>query len=117
MAIRLCCLQQVLDHLINHMGHFPMGIGAARLSSMVVENDDLPNFQGDELTAEIFHSPSVQFFMLNKETLMSLVELPTLEVPGLGPASGYRASRSQVCRSFFVNSSQAPAYAVFLFVA
>jgi hypothetical protein len=61
-----------MDHLINHIGHFPMGIGATRLSSMVCEHDDLPHFQ-DELSAELFHSPSVQFFMLNKDTLMSLV--------------------------------------------
>lgn len=85
-----------MDHLINHIGHFPMGIGAARLSSMVCEHDDLPNFQGDELSAELFHSPAVQFFMLNKDTLMSLVELPTLEALGGSSMSGLRTARSQV---------------------
>ena len=49
-----------MDHLINHIGHFPMGIGAARLSSVVVEHDDLPNFMGDELSAELFQSNCVQ---------------------------------------------------------
>ena len=57
---------QVMDHLINHIGHFPMGIGAARLSSVVVEHDDLPNFVGDELSAELFQSNCVQvhFYIL-----------------------------------------------------
>jgi len=87
---------QVMDHLINHIGHFPMGIGAARLSSIVVEHDDLPGFTGDELSSEIFQSPSVQFFVLNRDTLMSLVELPALEVPGGGITSGLRTARSQV---------------------
>ena len=73
-----------------------VGIGAARLSSMVCEHDDLPHFQGDELSAELFHSPSVQFFMLNKETLMSLVELPTLEAPPGSALSGLQTARSQV---------------------
>jgi hypothetical protein len=85
-----------MDHLINHIGHFPMGIGATRLSSMVCEHDDLPHFQGDELSAELFHSPSVQFFMLNKDTLMSLVELPTLEAPPGSALSGLQTARSQV---------------------
>ena len=49
-----------MDHLINHVGHFPMGIGAARLSSVVVEHDDLPGTQGDDLSAEIFQSNAVQ---------------------------------------------------------
>lgn len=102
-------LAQVLDHLINHVGHFPMGIGAARLSSMVVEHDDLPNFQGDELSSDIFHSPSVQFFMLNKETLMSLVELPSLDVSGGGPTSSLRSARSQVkCPSLLIFSFAHP---------
>lgn len=94
-AVRLAA-RMVMDHLINHIGHFPMGIGAARLSSMVCEHDDLPHFQGDELSAELFHSPSVQFFMLNKDTLMSLVELPTLEATRGSAMSGLRTAHSQV---------------------
>ncbi len=86
-----------MNHLMNQVGHFPMGIGAARLSSTVVEHDDLPGFGGDELSAEIFQSPAVQFFALNRDTLMSLVELPALDVQGAGPvAAGLRTARSQV---------------------
>ncbi len=83
-----------------------MGIGAARLSSMVMEHDDLPNFQGDDLSSELFQSPSVQFFMLNKETLMSLVELPSLESLD-SSSSGLRSARSQVLIKRF-NLSYAP---------
>lgn len=47
-------------HLVNHLGHFPMGIGAARLSSMVVEHDDVPGLATDELSAEVFSAPNIQ---------------------------------------------------------
>ena len=81
-SIRLAA-RMLADHLINHLGHFPMGYGPARLSSMVSEHDDLPGFQGEEMTSELFQSPHVQFFMLNKDTLMSMVELPAMaDVPG-----------------------------------
>lgn len=39
-AIRLCA-KTVAMHLVTNLGHFPMGIGASRLSSMVDEQDDL----------------------------------------------------------------------------
>jgi hypothetical protein len=51
---------QVMMHLVNHLGHFPMGIGAARLSSMVVEHDDVPGLSTDELSAEVFSAPNIQ---------------------------------------------------------
>lgn len=54
------CLLQVMMHLVNHLGHFPMGIGAARLSSMVVEHDDVPGLSADELSAEVFSAPNIQ---------------------------------------------------------
>ena len=78
-----------------------MGIGASRLSSMVSEQDDLPNFPGDDLSTEIFQSPSVQFFMLNKETLMSMVELPTLEVPDDEISTDFQIAQSQVIKTLF----------------
>lgn len=82
--------------MINHIGHFPMGIGASRLSSMVSEHDDLPNYGSDDLAPELFQSPSVQFFMLSEDTLMSLVELPTLESQGGEIFPGFKTARSQV---------------------
>ncbi|CAG2066154.1 unnamed protein product, partial [Timema podura] len=58
-AVRLAA-RMVLMHLLNHLGHFPMGIGAARLSSMVVEHDDVPGLLMDELSAEVFSAPNIQ---------------------------------------------------------
>ncbi|XP_015110729.1 probable Rho GTPase-activating protein CG5521 isoform X8 [Diachasma alloeum] len=73
--------KMVTMHLVNHLGHFPMGIGAARLSSTVVELDDVPGIDGDELSSAIFHAPNIQLLMLSNSIIMSLVELQALE-PG-----------------------------------
>ncbi|XP_049857449.1 probable Rho GTPase-activating protein CG5521 isoform X1 [Schistocerca gregaria] len=88
--------KMVLMHLVNHLGHFPMGIGAARLSSMVVEQDDVPGLSADELSAEVFSAPNIQLFVLSSRLLVSLVELPTLDVPGGGVTAGLRTALSQV---------------------
>lgn len=56
----ILCAKAVLAHLVNHLGHFPMAIGAARLSSLVVEHDDVPNLTLDELSADIFTAPNIQ---------------------------------------------------------
>ncbi|XP_011301901.1 probable Rho GTPase-activating protein CG5521 isoform X2 [Fopius arisanus] len=71
--------KMVTMHLVNHLGHFPMGIGAARLSSTVVELDDVPGIDGDELSSAIFHAPNIQLLMLSNSIIMSLVELQALE--------------------------------------
>jgi hypothetical protein len=62
-AITLCA-KTVLAHLVTHLGHFPMAIGAARLSSLVVEHDDVPNLTSDELSANIFSAPNIQVKIL-----------------------------------------------------
>lgn len=46
-------------HLVSHLGHFPMGLGAARLSSLVQEHDDVPEL-GNELSMKLFFAPNVQ---------------------------------------------------------
>lgn len=56
----ILCAKTVLSHLVTHLGHFPMAIGAARLSSLVVEHDDVPNLTSDELSATIFTVPNIQ---------------------------------------------------------
>ncbi|XP_044013466.1 ral GTPase-activating protein subunit alpha-1 isoform X2 [Aphidius gifuensis] len=71
--------KMIMMHLINHLGHFPMGIGASRLSSMVVELDDVPNIEGDEFSSAIFHLPNIQLFMLSNSIIMSLIELSSLD--------------------------------------
>lgn len=58
-AVTLCA-ETVLAHLVNHLGHFPMAIGAARLSSMVAEHDDVPNLSSDDLSNVIFSVPNIQ---------------------------------------------------------
>lgn len=58
-AITLCA-KTVLAHLVTHLGHFPMAIGAARLSSLVAEHDDVPNLSSDELSTSIFMAPNIQ---------------------------------------------------------
>ncbi|KAL6448716.1 hypothetical protein ACFW04_000500 [Cataglyphis niger] len=80
--------KMVMMHLINHLGHFPMGIGAARLSSLVVELDDVPGIDGDELSSAIFQAPNIQLLMLSNSIIMSLVELAALDAPGGGVTAG-----------------------------
>lgn len=67
-AITLCA-KTVLAHLITHLGHFPMAIGAARLSSMVVEHDDVPQLSLDELSTNIFAAHNIQ---VNKTLVLEL---------------------------------------------
>ncbi|XP_017891337.1 ral GTPase-activating protein subunit alpha-1 isoform X7 [Ceratina calcarata] len=88
--------KMVMMHLINHLGHFPMGIGAARLSSLVVELDDVPGIDGDELSSAIFHAPNIQLLMLSNSIIMSLVELAALDAPGGGVTAGLTTAPSLV---------------------
>jgi len=71
----------VLDHLANHLDHFPHNTGATNLSSNVSEHDDTPNSTSDELTVDAFHSPNLQTFILNNRTLLTLLEIPCTERP------------------------------------
>ncbi len=75
----------LLSHLINHLFHFPLpgAAGAASLTSMVSEHDDLDLANAsDDLSSEIFSAPNVQFFLINNSTLLSFVELPSLNDSG-----------------------------------
>ncbi|CAB4039646.1 ral GTPase-activating subunit alpha-2-like isoform X2 [Paramuricea clavata] len=67
----------VILHIVNHLNHFPLAAGAARLTSIVNENQDNPYCtEQQELTAAVFSSPNVQFFVVNDTSLISMVELP-----------------------------------------
>ncbi|XP_054712928.1 LOW QUALITY PROTEIN: ral GTPase-activating protein subunit alpha-1-like [Uloborus diversus] len=88
--------KSLMYHLVNHLGHFPMGIGAARLTSLVTEHDDVPSLTGDELSSDVFHAPNIQFFVLNNCSIVSLVEIPSLDMPGGGATAGLTTSKSQV---------------------
>ncbi|XP_018324376.1 probable Rho GTPase-activating protein CG5521 isoform X2 [Agrilus planipennis] len=92
----ILCAKAVAAHLVIHLGHFPMAIGAARLSSLVVEHDDVPSLVSDELSGDIFSAPNIQLFVLTKNVVASLVELPALEVPGGGATAGFSTADKQV---------------------
>ncbi|KAL3287319.1 hypothetical protein HHI36_001794 [Cryptolaemus montrouzieri] len=94
-AITLCA-KTVLAHLVTHLGHFPMAIGAARLSSLVVEHDDVPNMSSDELSSNIFSASNIQLLMLNPDVISSFIELPTLDLPGGGATAGLSTADTQV---------------------
>lgn len=73
-----------------------MAIGAARLCSLVVEHDDVPNLTSDELSSTIFTAPNIQLFVLTPNIIASLVELPSLDLPGGGVTAGLSTSDKQV---------------------
>lgn len=50
----------MMNHLVNHLCHFPMGIGASRLSSSVSEFHDIIETNLDDLKSDIFTAPNVQ---------------------------------------------------------
>ncbi|XP_060517842.1 probable Rho GTPase-activating protein CG5521 isoform X2 [Cylas formicarius] len=91
------CAETVLAHIVGHLGHFPMAVGAARLSSLVSEYDDVPNYApSDNLTFNIFLAPNVQLLILSKNIIASLIELPTLDLPGGGVTAGLVTADRQV---------------------
>ncbi|XP_053681027.1 probable Rho GTPase-activating protein CG5521 [Anopheles nili] len=120
-AIRLCA-KTVAMHLITNLGHFPMGIGATRLSSLVDEQDDLMatvptvptpattgSTTGGTLQREnsiaggrvdamehVLASPNVQLLMLGPELVASFIELPALKLPGGGVTAGLLTASRQV---------------------
>ncbi|XP_055680248.1 probable Rho GTPase-activating protein CG5521 isoform X2 [Lutzomyia longipalpis] len=105
-AIRLCA-KTVAMHLVTNLGHFPIGIGASRLSSMVDEQDDLSLMPSNAApvharesidlgTPQVLTAPNLQLFMLNKNLVASFVELPTLKLPGGGITAGLVTADRQV---------------------
>ncbi|XP_055382867.1 probable Rho GTPase-activating protein CG5521 isoform X2 [Condylostylus longicornis] len=110
-AIRLCA-KGVAMHLFTHLGHFPMGIGASRLSSMVEEQDDvqlnllqmttnvtLQEERRDSVdlgAPQVLNAQNIQIFMLNNGLVSSFVELPALKLPGGGATAGLVTAEKQV---------------------
>ncbi|XP_017036880.1 probable Rho GTPase-activating protein CG5521 isoform X2 [Drosophila kikkawai] len=103
-AIKLCA-KAVSMHLVTHIGHFPMGIGASRLSSMVEEQDDIgSNVFGGPAEARrdsvelpsVVNAQNMQLFMLNSGLVASFIELPTLKLPGGGVTAGLVTAEKQV---------------------
>ncbi|XP_075222670.1 putative Rho GTPase-activating protein CG5521 [Lycorma delicatula] len=94
-SIQLAAKMAIM-HLLNHIGHFPLATGASRLCSLVVEQDDVPGLPSDTLSSQVFSAPNIQLFVTTSGLLMSMVELPTLEVPGGGVTAGLVTAPSQV---------------------
>lgn len=101
-AIQLCA-KTVAMHLVTNISHFPLGIGATRLSSMVDEHDDLylnqnPRESIREASVEMYASqvltaPNIQLLMLSSELVASFIELPALKLPS---ADGLITANKQV---------------------
>ncbi|XP_022332235.2 ral GTPase-activating protein subunit alpha-1-like isoform X3 [Crassostrea virginica] len=93
-----CAAKLLINHMVNHMCHFPMGSGASRLSSSIQEHHDMNELEVNDLKQEIFFSSNIQFFVQNKRTLISFIELPALvDLPGGGVTAGLTTART-VCR-------------------
>lgn len=86
----------VITHLVNNLGHFPLTTGGANLGSLVVEQDDVQGLEADQLSPQLFSSPYIQIFLSNQGQVISLVEVPSLEVPRGGPADDLVSASSQV---------------------
>lgn len=106
-AIRLCA-KTVAMHLVTNLGHFPMGIGASRLSSIVDEHDDMGLIQQSidsnavgprdsvDLTSQVLNASNLQMFMLNPCLVASFIELSALKLPGGGITAGLVTADRQV---------------------
>lgn len=106
-AIRLCA-KTIAMHLVTNLGHFPMGIGASRLSSIVDEHDDMSlvpcsnenssNTARDsvDLSSQVLCAPNIQMFLLNQNLVSSFIELPVLRLPGGGITAGLKTAERQV---------------------
>ncbi|CAN8000270.1 unnamed protein product [Ixodes hexagonus] len=88
--------RMILSHLLHQLGHFPMGLGAAQLTSLVAEQDDVPALRDSELSKEVFSAPNIQLFVLNNSAIISLVEIPAQETPGGAASVGLTTGKSQV---------------------
>lgn len=107
-AIRLCA-KTVAMHLVTNLGHFPMGIGASRLSSIVDEHDDMGTVQPQtdnsstistrdsvDFTSQVLNAANMQMFLLNPCLVASFIELSTLKLPGGGITAGLVTAERQV---------------------
>lgn len=104
-AIRLCA-KTVGMRLVTYLGHFPMGIGASRLSSIVDEHDDvsllvhhdsaLSTRDSVDFASQVLNASNVQMFLLNPSLVASFVELSALKLPGGGITAGLVTPERQV---------------------
>lgn len=53
-------LSQLINHLVNHLCHFPMGSGASRINSSVQEFHDQDEAMCEDLKTDLFSKPNLQ---------------------------------------------------------
>lgn len=73
-----------------------MSARAARLSTLVEENDDVPGLSANKLNTQVFSEPNVQLFIVNTKIIMSMIELPASEKTNGGVTSGLCAAPFEV---------------------
>ena len=66
-------MQQVSAHLISNLGQFPIIPGAARLSSLVTEQDDNTNLTNDQLSMEVFSLANLQVGDFSSTIILSKI--------------------------------------------
>ncbi|KAK7603642.1 hypothetical protein V9T40_003641 [Parthenolecanium corni] len=88
--------KMVSAHLLSILGQFPIIPGAARLSSLVTEQDDNSSLTNDQLSSEIFSLPNLLMFVSTNNLILSMLDLPALVVPGGGVTAGLITAASQV---------------------
>lgn len=102
-SIQLCA-KTVAMHLVTNISHFPLGIGATRLSSMVDEHDDLHTgghreslreSSVDMYALQVIPAQNLQLLMLSSELVATFIELPALKLP-CGLAGGLVTANKQV---------------------
>jgi len=87
-SIQLCA-KTIAMHLVTNISHFPLGIGATRLSSMVDEHDDLQLGQRessrecsvDMYASQVIPASNLQLLMLSTELVSTFIELSALKLP------------------------------------
>lgn len=67
-------------HMVNHIGHYPLGAGPSRVDSLISEHEDNPNVEADELSSCIFNAPNVQVRLRNVAVLFSFRIIKYLSV-------------------------------------
>lgn len=67
-------------HVVNHMGHYPLGAGPSRVDSLISEHEDNPNVEADELSSCIFNAPNVQVGLSSVAVAFSLHTIKCLSV-------------------------------------
>lgn len=92
----------VAMHLVTNVSHFPLGIGATRLSSMVDEHDDLGGHREinressvDMYASQVIPAGNLQLMMLSSELVATFIELPALKLP-CASAGGLVTANKQV---------------------